>query len=121
MEGQVQEQIPRAACIDHLRANGPGLVQPVVAYFYNVSIDDMRAGTRRGARAAFARQIAMYLMHVIYGLSMSEVAGNFGRDRSTACHACHRIEDLRDDPGFDRQLLHFENLLRAAADIEVTG
>jgi chromosomal replication initiation ATPase DnaA len=62
----------------------------------------------------------MYLMHVVYGLSMTEVAGNFGRDRSTACHACHRVEDLRDDPGFDRQLLHLENLLRAA-DIAVTG
>ena len=99
--------------------NGTGLAQAVVAHLYDVSMDDLKAGTRRGARAAFARQVVMYLLHVVYGLSMSDVAQTFGRDRSTAAHACHRVEDLRDDPQFDRQLAHLENLLREAARIEV--
>jgi chromosomal replication initiation ATPase DnaA len=101
--------------------HGPGLAQAVVAHLYDVSMEDLRAGTRRCARAAFARQISMYLMHVVYRLTMAEVAREFGRDRSTASHACHRVEDLRDDPRFDRQLAHLENLLREAAHIEVTG
>jgi hypothetical protein len=29
------------------------------------------------------------------------VAEAFGRDRSTAVHACRLIEDRRDDPSFD--------------------
>ena len=100
-------------------AHGAGLAQAVVAHLYEVPLDDLRAGTRRGARAAFARHITMYLMHVVYRLTVSEVAREFGRDRSTASHACHRVEDLRDNPDFDRQLTHLENILREAANIEV--
>jgi len=101
--------------------HGTGLAQAVVAHLYNVSMEDLRAATRRGARAAFARQITMYLMHVVYRLTMAEVAREFGRDRSTATHACHRVEDLRDDPCFDRYLAHLENILREADHIEVAG
>ena len=117
MQGQILI-MPRSAPVPPGR-HGPGLTQAIVAQLYNVTIEDLRAGTRRGARAAFARQIAMYLVHVVYGLSMAEVAVRFGRDRSTASHACHRVEDLRDDPRFDRQLVHLENLLREAAQLEV--
>jgi chromosomal replication initiation ATPase DnaA len=98
--------------------SGLGLALAVVAHFYNVSLEDLRAGTRRGARVAFARQIAMYLVHVVYRRSLSEVGRAFGRDRTTASHACHRVEDLRDDPQFDRQIAHLENVLREAAAIE---
>ena len=45
--------------------------------------------------------------------------GSDGRDRTTASHACHRVEDLRDNPDFDRQLTHLENILREAAQFEV--
>ena len=96
------------------------MTQVLVAHLCGVPVDELFAGTRRGARAAFARHIAMYLMHVIYGLSLTEVGTLFGRDRSTASHACHKVEDLREDPRFDRQLTLLENLLRGAADIEVT-
>ena len=75
----------------------------------------------RGARAAFARQVAMYLMHVVYRLTLAEAAGHFNRDRSTASHACHHVEDLRDDDRFDRQLVDLENILLNAADMEVAG
>ena len=65
--------------------------------------------------------VLMYLMHVVYRLNLTEVAAIFGRDRSTASHACHLIEDLRDDPRFDRQLAQLENLLREATRIDVMG
>lgn len=70
--------------------------------------------------AAFARQIAMYLAHVGFGLSMAEVGRAFGRDRTTVVHACHLIEDRRDERRFDDLLDHLEQAaieLRAAARI----
>lgn len=98
--------------------NGAGFAQAIVAHVYDVPMDELRAATRRNAHTAFARHVAMYLAHVAYGLSLTEVAHAFGRDRSTASHACHRIEDLRDDPGLDDRLARLEGLLRQASDID---
>ncbi len=70
--------------------------------------------------AAFARQIAMYLAHVGFGLSMAEVGRAFGRDRTTVLHACHVVEDKRDEVRFDQLLDHLEQAalaLRAASGI----
>ncbi|MEN2574998.1 hypothetical protein AAER51_05770, partial [Acinetobacter baumannii] len=52
--------------------------------------------------------------HVTLSLSMTEVGRAFGRDRSTVNHACHLIEDMRDEPEFDRVVQTLENILRAA-------
>jgi hypothetical protein len=70
--------------------------------------------------AAFARQIAMYLAHVVFGLSMAEIGRAFGRDRTTVVHACHLIEDRRDEMRFDQLLDHLEQAaiaLRTASNI----
>ena len=68
---------------------------------------------RRGnRRVAFARQVAMYLAHVVCGLTLPEVGALFARDRTTVAHACGLIEDRRDDPGFDRALDLLEGVLR---------
>ena len=71
--------------------------------------------TRGKPAAAFARQVAMYLAHVSFGLSLTEVGNVFARDRTTVAHACCRIEDLRDDPRFDRSLDLLEGVLRFLA------
>ncbi|WP_339832225.1 helix-turn-helix domain-containing protein [uncultured Parvibaculum sp.] len=76
----------------------------LVAGAWQVSLPELRAPTRRRATVALARQVAMYLTHVIFGVSLSEVGRLFGRDRRTAAHACRQIEDRRDDPDFDRLL-----------------
>jgi chromosomal replication initiation ATPase DnaA len=60
------------------------------------------------------RQIAMYLAHTVFSWSMSRVGAAFDRDRTTASHACHRVEDLRDDSQFDSLLLKLELCARAA-------
>lgn len=58
--------------------------------------------SRRGSRRiAFARQLAMYLTHVGFGLNLTEVGACFERDRTTVRHACGLIEDRRDQPAFD--------------------
>lgn len=78
--------------------------QVAVSSALNVALEELRAPTRRAPYVAKARQVAMYVAHVAYGLSIKEVAFSFGRDRSTAVHACRVVEDLRDDPRFDQWL-----------------
>ena len=64
-----------------------------------------------------ARQVAMYLAHVGFGMSLARVAIAFGRDRSTVAHGCHLIEDRRDDPGFDAFMDQLEDGLRAVSSV----
>ena len=80
------------------------------------------ATTRRTPYVAFARQGAMYVAHVTFGLSYSEVGRAFGRDSTTAAYACRLIEDRRDDPAVDAVLYLLESVcaslrLRLAAPV----
>ncbi len=90
------------------------LMQETVARAWNVPITEMRSPTRRGAPVAQARQVAMYLAHVIYGASLAAVGRHFGRDRTTAAYACRLVEDRRDDAGFDMMIDRLEHALRRA-------
>jgi Bacterial dnaA protein helix-turn-helix len=74
----------------------------VTAALFNVSSKDMRKTGRTAYDVSRVRQIAMYVTHVVLGLSMNEVGKGFQRDRTTVLHACHLIEDMRDDQDFDR-------------------
>ena len=91
------------------------LVQVIVAHVAGVALTELCASKRSRPRAAFARQVAMYLSHVVFAMNLSQVARAYGRDRSTALHAFRRIEELREDPGFDRTLALLEAMLRQAA------
>jgi hypothetical protein len=66
------------------------------------------APTRGAPDAAFARQVAMYLAHTGFALSFEAIARAFGRDRSTVSHACHVVEDGRDDVALDWRLAALE-------------
>lgn len=87
------------------------LAQSLTAYALDVPLELMREG-RRHANASLARQVAMYVAHVAFGMSMARVADAFGRDRSTVGHACALLESRREDPRFDQWL---EALERSAA------
>ncbi|WP_330998256.1 helix-turn-helix domain-containing protein [Devosia faecipullorum] len=67
--------------------------------------------SRCRADAARARQLAMYLTHVVLGQSLTAVGIAFGRDRTTVSYACALIEDMRDDPHFDEDVSRLEALL----------
>lgn len=67
--------------------------------------------TRGDASVAGARQLAMYLTHVVLRRSYAEVGQFFGRDRTTVAHACARVEDLRDRPEIDAELARLEEEL----------
>ena len=85
------------------------VVTLATAAAFAVPVGELISTTRRTAYVAFARQSAMYLAHVTFGLNYSEVARAFGRDRTTAAHACQLIEDRRDDPAVDAVLGSLEH------------
>ena len=91
-------------------------IESAVAAVFEVGIEELRAPTRGSARAAFARQVAMYLAHVGCGVSLTEVGRLFERDRTTVAHACGLIEDKRDDPDFDYRLDHLERAVSCLID-----
>jgi chromosomal replication initiation ATPase DnaA len=83
-------------------------LEAMVAATFAVPLAALRGQSRGCARAAFARQSAMYLAHVVFGLTCADVGRLFGRDRTTAAHACRVIEDRREDPFFDAVLTALE-------------
>ncbi|MGF1545388.1 MAG: helix-turn-helix domain-containing protein [Parvularculaceae bacterium] len=84
----------------------------VMAEAYNVPLSRLTMASRQKAHIAFARQMAMYLAHVVGQLSLRDVAGAFEREPSTVSYACHAIEDRRDSPIFDKQMAFLETTLR---------
>ncbi|MBW6421219.1 transposase [Rhizobium sp. XQZ8] len=75
-----------------------------------------RVMLRRDRRryACQVRQIAMYVCHVALRISLSDIGAAMGRDRSTVSHACHVVEDRRDDSAFDDFVAAVERLVTAA-------
>ncbi|MBN9305612.1 MAG: hypothetical protein BGO82_03870 [Devosia sp. 67-54] len=61
-----------------------------------VSLRDLMQGSRGAGSACHARQIAMYLCHVLLGRTQDVVGELFGRDRTTVSHACMQIELQRE-------------------------
>jgi hypothetical protein len=88
-------------------------VEPAVAAVFGVDVGDLRGSRRGSPQVAFARQIAMYLAHVVCRLSLSEIGAVFARDRSTVAHACGLVEDQRDDPILDAKLDYLERAVLA--------
>ncbi len=58
------------------------------------------------------RQTAMYLAHVAFGLTYTQIGQLFSRDRTTVAHACGAVEERRDDPVIDRALTTLEEALQ---------
>ncbi len=76
--------------------------------------DRIDVATRGTARVAFARQLAIYLARTRLGLSYTEAGRLFRRDRTTAAHACQRVEELRDDAAMDALVERLEQRVAPA-------
>ena len=92
------------------------VVQMAVAEVTGVELARICGATRGDRKAALARQMAMYLCHLVFRMNRAEVGHAFGRDRKTVCHALQRIEELREDFEFDRSLGWLESSLRRVGD-----
>jgi chromosomal replication initiation ATPase DnaA len=89
------------------------LAARLAAIAFGVAATELVSSRRVSRQVSTARQIGMYLAHTAAGLSLTTVAGYFGRDRTTAAYACRLVEDRRDDKKFDAELTEIEDLLRA--------
>ena len=83
-----------------------------VARDFGLEMAALFAPTRGAPRAAFARQAAMYLAHIGFEQSFETISWVFGRDRTTVSHACHVVEDGRDDIWLDCRLEALELFCR---------
>ena len=81
---------------------------------FGVSGAELRSPLRCRREVARVRQIGMYVAHTAFGLAMREVAAGFARDRTTIMHACHLVEDMRDDTDFDAIVSTFERIAQSA-------
>lgn len=88
-------------------------LEAAVACAFGLPVAELRRSTRRAARVAFARQVAMYVAHVDLGLSLTAAGRLFGRDRTTAAHACRVVEDRRDEAWVEALLSGIEAVAEA--------
>ena len=94
------------------------LAASLVGYVLELKAEDIFLPDRGPRNMVRARQVAMYLSHVGLEMSLSRVALAFDRDRSTVAHACHRIEELRDEAEFDAWLDRLEEGLTTIAPLK---
>ncbi|MEM7739366.1 MAG: helix-turn-helix domain-containing protein [Pseudomonadota bacterium] len=94
------------------------MVIDVTSRTFDVSRAELLAKSRSQTDIAFARQVAMYLVHVVFGLSFRDTGDAFRRERTTVAYACSLVEDKRDDLSFDRKLDAMEDGLRRLWAVE---
>ncbi|HEX8232771.1 MAG TPA: helix-turn-helix domain-containing protein [Caulobacteraceae bacterium] len=110
MRDETQPKWASALAADRLRAD---FLFGLVALDTGIHAVEIQS-ERRSPTATRARQIAIYLAHVGFGWPLHRVACAFARDRSTVSHACHIVEDMREDRAFDARLNALEGCLKAA-------
>ncbi|MEM7458334.1 MAG: helix-turn-helix domain-containing protein [Pseudomonadota bacterium] len=93
------------------------LAASLVGYALELTAERILLPERGSREMVRARQVSMYLTHVGLGMSLSRVAAAFERDRSTVAHACHRIEEMRDEAAFDLWLDALEQGLSMVAPL----
>lgn len=111
---------PAAPRGEQIVADCEGVID-IAAVMFNVNGRELRYPGRASPSVSRVRQIAMYVAHVALGYSMREVGDGFARDRTTVLHACHSVEDLRDDADFDAMVTAMERVVRAAFQLPQPG
>lgn len=86
----------------------------ICAALFDVPSKELRHTGRTTVGISRVRQIAMYVTHTTLRISMGEVGRGYARDRTTVRHACHMIEDMRDDEDFDNAVMMTERVALAA-------
>ena len=80
------------ACLEWRCIHAPReAIEQAVVQVFGVGQEDLRCMSRGRANVALARQVAMYLAHVVCGMTLTDTGRLFGRDRTTVAHACSVI------------------------------
>ena len=75
---------------------GIDYIQKTVSDYFNVSLDDLKAKTRK-KEIVKARQVAMYFSKDYTNHSLKSIGYHFGgRDHSTVIHAVQSVNDMID-------------------------
>ena len=65
-----------------------------VAHIYNVTAEEIRS-SKRSAEISTARQVAIYVVHKVTGLSYTAIGQEFGgRDHSTIVYAINKVKSI---------------------------
>ena len=106
-------ETPRAGCETTAMSARCSAMQTLVQEMASLAAERVAMRRSRRRSRCHIRQIAMYLCHVVLQMSLTDIGTGFGRDRTTASHACHVVEDLRDDPVYDAFLSTLERVVQA--------
>jgi len=89
-------------------------IQQVVADYYNLRVEDMKAKKRTKA-VAHPRQIAMHLCRELTDLSLPKIGDEFGgRDHTTVMHAQEKISaEIEKSPNIAHQVEAIKKLLHS--------
>ncbi len=95
----------RIITIDH--------IQQVVARFFDLKVDDLKA-KKRTQQVAFPRQIAMYLSRELTDNSLPKIGESFGgRDHTTVLHANDKItKAIANNPSTDNMIKELIKLIQ---------
>lgn len=100
--------VTRRRLSDRPAAHLRNVLDRTIALAFGVDPHLIGMSSRGRADIARARQVGMYLAHVVGGLTLTNVGELYERDRTTVSHACQIVEDLREDDDFDQAILHLE-------------
>lgn len=89
------------------------IVSQITAETISLLSDRVIVRHERRRPSCHVRQISMYVCHVALQMSFSDIGAAFGRDRTTVGHACHVVEDRRDDAAFDEFVSAIERMATA--------
>lgn len=97
--------------LDVQKAGKVRLVLSTVELAFRAKAIHLLGPSRGGRHLVRARQTMQYLAHCGLSISYTDLARLTQRDRTSIAHACRTIEDLRDDPEFDKALYFMEMAL----------
>lgn len=108
-----QDALKNLVTIRDMKRITPELIMEVVADYYRVEKDDL-IGQRRNREITFPRQVAMYLIREMTGISTTRIGKLFGgRDHTTVLHGCDKIaRELKEQSRLPSNLDDLRNEIR---------
>ncbi len=112
IELRIREQTAKLNSLkDEAKTSRVRFCLELTALIYGVELSDILQAGRSDRRISDARQLSMYLANVSFGLGFGEISWFTGRDRATVRYGVERVEDRRENPGYDALVSCIELLI----------